>query len=52
MAAALRRWAEGLGEALALPEGRDRRYLGDYAAALLPRIRAAVAEGGWPGLLP
>ena len=51
-AAALRRWAEGLGEALALPEGRDRRYLGDYAATLLPRIRTAVAEGGWPGILP
>ena len=51
-AAALRRWAEGLGEVLALPEGRDRRYLGDYAATLLPRIRTAVAEGGWPGILP
>lgn len=45
-AAALRRWAEGLGEALGLPEGRDRRYLVACAGALLPRARTAVAEGG------
>ena len=51
-AAALRRWAEGLGEALGLPEGRDRRYLAAYAGTLLPRIRTAVAEGGWPGIFP
>ena len=50
--AALRRWAEGLGEALGLPEGRDRRYLTAYAGALLPRIRTAVEQGGWPGLFP
>ena len=50
--AALRRWAEGLGEALGLPEGRDRRYLAAYAGTLLPRIRTAVAEGGWPGIFP
>ena len=49
---ALRRWAEGLGEALGLPQGRDRRYLADYAQGLLPRIRAAVEKGGWPGLFP
>lgn len=51
-AAALRRWAEGLGEALGLPEGRDRRYLVACAGALLPRVRTAVAEGGWPGIFP
>ena len=50
--AALRRWAEGLGEALGLPEGRDRRYLVACAGALLPRVRTAVAEGGWPGIFP
>ena len=49
--AALRRWAEGLGETLELPEGRDRRYLTDYARTLLPRIRTAAA-GGWPGIFP
>ena len=49
---ALRRWAEGLGEVLGLPEGRDRRYLAVYAGTLLPRIRTAVAEGGWPGIFP
>ena len=48
---ALRRWAEGLGETLELPEGRDRRYLTDYARTLLPRIRTAAA-GGWPGIFP
>ena len=51
-AAALRRWAEGRGEALGLPEGRDRRYLVACAGALLPRVRTAVAEGGWPGIFP
>ena len=50
--AALRRWAEGLGEALGLPEGRDRRYLTAYAGTLLPRIRTAVEQGGWPGIFP
>lgn len=50
--ASLRRWAEGLGAALGLPEGRDRRYLTAYGAALLPRIRTAVEQGGWPGLFP
>ena len=50
--ASLRRWAEGLGAALGLPEGRDRRYLAAYAGTLLPRIRTAVAEGGWPGIFP
>ena len=51
-AAALRRWAEGRGEARGLPEGRDRRYLVACAGALLPRVRTAVAEGGWPGIFP
>lgn len=51
-AAALRRWAEGLGEALGLPEGRDRRYLVACAGALLPRVRTAVEQGGWPGIFP
>lgn len=50
--ASLRRWAEGLGEALGLPEGRDRRYLTAYAGTLLPRIRTAVEQGGWPGIFP
>ena len=50
--AALRRWAEGLGAALGLPEGRDRRYLAAYAGTLLPRIRTAVEQGGWPGIFP
>ena len=51
--AALHRWAEGLGAALGLPEGRDRRYLTAYAGALLPWIRSAVEQqGGWPGLFP
>ena len=50
--AALRRWAEGLGAALGLPEGRDRRYLTAYAGTLLPRIRTAVEQGGWPGIFP
>ena len=43
---------EGLGEALGLPEGRDRRYLVACAGALLPCVRTAVAEGGWPGVFP
>lgn len=51
-AAALRRWAEGLGEVLGLPEGRDRRYLVACAGALLPRVRTAVEQGGWPGIFP
>ena len=51
-AAALRRWAEGMGEALGLPEGRDRRYLVACAGALLPRVRTAVEQGGWPGIFP
>ena len=51
-AAALRRWAEGLGAALDLPEGRDRRYLTAYAGTLLPRIRTAMEQGGWPGIFP
>ena len=50
--ASLRRWAEGLGEALGLPEGRDQRYLTAYAGALLPRVRTAVARGRLAGNFP
>ena len=50
--ASLRRWAEGLGEALGLPEGRDRRYLVACAGALLPRVRTAVARGRLAGNFP
>lgn len=44
--------AAGDSRALGLPEGRDRRYLAAYAGTLLPRIRTAVEQGGWPGIFP
>ena len=50
--ALLLRWAEGLSETLDLPQGRDRRYLADYARTLLPRIQTAGEEGGWQGIFP